>query len=86
MSDSPKPVRIGGVRIGGIEVDRAIRARVRADLSEPTGPVRLSRVDSFGEGGPWQISDADLVAPVLLNAEMNSRTYYALEASRRRIG
>ncbi len=68
------------VRVGGVEVDR--------DKALESATSYLSRRDRFGypaydafdgEGGPWRISDADLVAPVLLNATMNSRTYYALE-------
>jgi hypothetical protein len=71
------------IRIGGIEVDR--------DLALESARGYLSRRDRFGypaydsfasEGGPWRISDADFVAPVLLNAEMNSRTFYALEGIR----
>lgn len=74
------------VRIGGIEVDR--------DLALESARSYLSRRDRFGypaydsfgsEGGPWRVSDADLVAPVLLNAEMNSRTFYALEGIRQHL-
>ena len=82
MSDSPKPVRIGGVRIGGIEVDRELALESARTYLSRRDRFGYPAYDSFGEGGPWQISDADLVAPVLLNAEMNSRTYYALEAIR----
>ncbi len=78
MTDSSNAIRIGGV-----EVDR--------DLALESARGYLSRRDRFGypaydsfgsEGGPWQVSDADLVAPVLLNAEMNSRTFYALAGIR----
>jgi hypothetical protein len=71
------------LRIGGVAIDR--------ELALDSARTYLSRRDRFGypaydsfgsEGGPWLISDADFVAPVLLNAEMNSRTFYALEGIR----
>ena len=74
MSDSAKPIRIGG-----IEVDRGLALESARTYLSRRDRFGYPAYDSFGEGGPWQISDADIVAPVLLNAEMNSRTYYALE-------
>lgn len=71
------------IRIGGVEVEQA------SALESARG--YLTRRDRFGypaydgfssEGGPWRISDADLVAPVLLNAPVNSRVFYALESIR----
>lgn len=69
--------------IGGVPVD--------ADQALASAHSYLTRRDRFAypaydafstDGGWWRISDADLVAPVLLNAEMNSRVYYALEQLR----
>ncbi|MET3807491.1 hypothetical protein ABIB25_004517 [Nakamurella sp. UYEF19] len=78
MTESPSVLRIGGVEINrgsALESARSYLSR-RDRFGYPA-------YDSFGsEGGPWQISDADFVAPVLLNAEMNSRTFYALAAIR----
>ena len=71
------------LRIGGVAIDR--------ESALESARAYLSRRDRFGypaydsigsEGGPWLVSDADFVAPVLLNAEMNSRTFYALEGIR----
>jgi hypothetical protein len=71
------------VRIGGIEVDRALALESARGYLSRRDRFGYPAYDSFGsEGGPWRISDADLVAPVLLNAEMNSRTFYALEGIR----
>lgn len=72
-----------GVRIGGIFVDPAPALESARGYLSRRDRFGYPAYDSFGsEGGPWRISDADLVAPVLLNAEMNSRTFYALEALR----
>ena len=71
------------VRIGGIEVDRELALESARSYLSRRDRFGYPAYDSFGsEGGPWRISDADLVAPVLLNAEMNSRTFYALEGIR----
>lgn len=71
------------VRIGGVEVERALALQSASSYLNRRDRFGYPAYDSFGsEGGPWQISDADLVAPVLLNAEMNSRTFYALEGIR----
>ncbi len=78
MADSPTELRIGGVRI-----DRASALDSARGYLSRRDRFGYPAYDSFGsEGGPWKISDADFVAPVLLNAEMNSRTFYALEAIR----
>ena len=71
------------LRIGGVEIDRAqALVSARGYLSR-RNRFGYPAYDSFGsEGGPWKVSDADFVAPVLLNAAMNSRTFYALEAIR----
>ena len=75
---SPKPVRIGGV-----EVERELALESARSYLSRRDRFGYPAYDSFGsEGGPWRVSDADLVAPVLLNAEMNSRTFYALEGIR----
>lgn len=78
MTDAAKALRIGGVEIDhGLALESARSYLSRRDR------FGYPAYDSFGsEGGPWQISDADFVAPVLLNAEMNSRTFYALEGIR----
>ncbi len=78
MTDTVKALRIGGVEIDhGLALDSARSYLSRRDR------FGYPAYDSFGsEGGPWRVSDADFVAPVLLNAEMNSRTFYALEAIR----
>lgn len=66
--------------IGGVPVDQE-----QALASARTYLTRRDRFaypayDAFtSDGGWWRISDADLIAPVLLNAEMNTRVYYALE-------
>jgi len=71
------------VRIGGVEVERGLALESARSYLSRRDRFGYPAYDSFGsEGGPWQISDADLVAPVLLNAEMNSRTFYALEGIR----
>jgi hypothetical protein len=71
------------VRIGGVEVERELALDSASSYLSRRDRFGYPAYDSFGsEGGPWQISDADLVAPVLLNAEMNSRTFYALEGIR----
>ena len=71
------------VRIGGVEVERELALESASGYLSRRDRFGYPAYDSFGsEGGPWQISDADLVAPVLLNAEMNSRTFYALEGIR----
>jgi len=71
------------VRIGGVEVERELALESASSYLSRRDRFGYPAYDSFGsEGGPWQISDADLVAPVLLNAEMNSRTFYALEGIR----
>ena len=71
------------VRIGGVEVERELALQSASSYLSRRDRFGYPAYDSFGsEGGPWQISDADLVAPVLLNAEMNSRTFYALEGIR----
>lgn len=71
------------VRIGGIDVDRELALESARSYLSRRDRFGYPAYDSFGsEGGPWRISDADLVAPVLLNAEMNSRTFYALEGIR----
>ena len=78
MTDSP-----GVLRIGGVDVDRASALESARSYLRRRDRFGYPAYDSFGsEGGPWRISDADFVAPVLLNAEMNSRTFYALEAIR----
>ena len=71
------------LRIGGVAIDReSALESARAYLSR-RDRFGYPAYDSFGsEGGPWLVSDADFVAPVLLNAEMNSRTFYALEGIR----
>ncbi len=75
---TPQPVRIGG-----IEVDRELALESARSYLSRRDRFGYPAYDSFGsEGGPWRVSDADLVAPVLLNAEMNSRTFYALEGIR----
>ena len=78
MTDAGKALRIGGVEIDhGLALESARSYLSRRDR------FGYPAYDSFGsEGGPWQISDADFVAPVLLNAEMNSRTFYALDGIR----
>lgn len=71
------------LRIGGVEVDRTKALESARGYLSRRDRFGYPAYDSFGsEGGPWQISDADFVAPVLLNAEMSSRTFYALEAVR----
>src|SRR6478752_3512931 len=71
------------VRIGGIEVDRELALESARSYLSRRDRFGYPAYDSFGsEGGPWLVSDADFVAPVLLNAEMNSRTFYALEGIR----
>ena len=78
MTDSPSVLRVGGV-----EIDRALALDSAHSYLSRRDRFGYPAYDSFGsEGGPWQISDADFVAPVLLNAEMNSRTFYALAAIR----
>ena len=73
----------GALRIGGVRIDRAQALDSARSYLSRRDRFGYPAYDSFGsEGGPWQISDADFVAPVLLNAEMNSRTFYALEAIR----
>ncbi len=71
------------LRIGGVEIDRRLALESARGYLSRRDRFGYPAYDSFGsEGGPWRISDADFVAPVLLNAEMNSRTFYALEAIR----
>ncbi len=71
------------LRVGGVLVDREQAIRSAGDYLSRRDRFGYPAYDSFGpEGSPWLVSDADLVAPVLLNAEMNSRTFYALEAIR----
>jgi hypothetical protein len=71
------------LRVGGVEIDRASALESARSYLNRRDRFGYPAYDSFGsEGGPWRISDADFVAPVLLNAEMNSRTFYALEAVR----
>ncbi len=71
------------LRIGGVDVDRRSALESASSYLRRRDRFGYPAYDSFGsEGGPWRISDADFVAPVLLNAEMNSRTFYALEAIR----
>lgn len=78
MTDSP-----GVLRIGGVDIDRGSALESARSYLRRRDRFGYPAYDSFGsEGGPWRISDADFVAPVLLNAEMNSRTFYALEAIR----
>ena len=78
MSDNP-----GVLRIGGVDVDRGSALESARSYLRRRDRFGYPAYDSFGsEGGPWRISDADFVAPVLLNAEMNSRTFYALEGIR----
>ena len=78
MTRSPSALRIGGVVI-----DRSSALHSARGYLSRRDRFGYPAYDSFGsEGGPWQVSDADFVAPVLLNAEMNSRTFYALEAIR----
>lgn len=78
MTDSPKSLRIGGV-----ELDHTLAMESARSYLSRRDRFGYPAYDSFGsEGGPWKVSDADFVAPVLLNAEMNSRTFYALEAIR----
>ena len=71
------------LRIGGVEIDRGLALESARGYLSRRDRFGYPAYDSFGsEGGPWRISDADFVAPVLLNAEMNSRTFYALKAIR----
>lgn len=78
MTDSP-----GVLRIGGVDIDRGSALDSARSYLRRRDRFGYPAYDSFGsEGGPWRVSDADFVAPVLLNAEMNSRTFYALEAIR----
>jgi len=78
VGDSSTPIRIGG-----IEVDRGLALESARGYLSRRDRFGYPAYDSFAsEGGPWRISDADFVAPVLLNAEMNSRTFYALEGIR----
>lgn len=78
MSDTPELVRIGG-----LQVDRALALESARGYLSRRDRFGYPAYDSFGsEGGPWRVSDADFVAPVLLNAGMNSRTFYALEGIR----
>lgn len=71
------------LRIGGVRIDRTQALDSARSYLSRRDRFGYPAYDSFGsEGGPWRISDADFVAPVLLNAEMNSRTFYALEAVR----
>lgn len=78
MTDRP-----GVLRVGGVDVDRESALESASSYLRRRDRFGYPAYDSFGsEGGPWRISDADFVAPVLLNAEMNSRTFYALEAIR----
>lgn len=78
MTESP-----GVLRIGGVDIDRASALDSARGYLRRRDRFGYPAYDSFGsEGGPWRISDADFVAPVLLNAEMNSRTFYALDAIR----
>ncbi len=71
------------VRIGGVAVDRELALESARTYLSRRDRFGYPAYDSFGsEGGPWLVSDADFVAPVLLNAEMNSRTFYALEGIR----
>ena len=77
------PVTVSALKIGGVQVDRASALDSARSYLSRRDRFGYPAYDSFGsEGGPWQVSDADFVAPVLLNAEMNSRTFYALEAVR----
>ncbi len=78
MSDKPS-----GLRIGGVEIDPRLGLDSARSYLSRRDRYGYPAYDSFGSaGGPWRISDADFVAPVLLNAEMNSRTFYALKAIR----
>ncbi|MTD12649.1 hypothetical protein GIS00_01650 [Nakamurella sp. YIM 132087] len=71
------------VRIGGVGIDRALALDSARNYLSRRDRFAYPAYDAFASsGGPWRISDADLVAPVLLNAEMNSRVFYALEALR----
>lgn len=70
------------LRIGGVEIDRTRALDSASSYLRRRDRFGYPAYDSFGSDGPWLVSDADFVAPVLLNAEMNSRTFYALEAIR----
>ncbi|SDO73797.1 hypothetical protein SAMN04515671_1881 [Nakamurella panacisegetis] len=73
----------GVLKIGGVQIDRASALDSARSYLSRRDRFGYPAYDSFGsEGGPWRVADADFVAPVLLNAEMNSRTFYALEAVR----
>jgi hypothetical protein len=72
----------GVLRIGGVDVDRTSALDSARSYLQRRDRFGYPAYDSFGSDGPWRISDADIVAPVLLNAEMNSRTFYALDAIR----
>lgn len=73
---------LGVLRIGGVDVDRASALDSARGYLRRRDRFGYPAYDSFGADGPWRVGDADFVAPVLLNAEMNSRTFYALEAIR----
>src|SRR5690606_19803348 len=77
------PVTVSQLFIGGVPVDPAQALEAARTYLTRKDRFAYPAYDAFAtDGGWWRISDADLVAPVLLNAEMNSRVYYALEQVR----
>jgi hypothetical protein len=71
------------IRIGALIVDRGEALESAGRSLSRRARYAYPGYDAFAsDGGPFQVSDADLVAPVLLNAHMNSRIFYALQTLR----
>lgn len=71
------------VRVGGVVVDRETLLGAARSYLVQRGRFGYPAYDSFNSaGGPWRVSDGDFLAPVLLNAEVNSRAFYSLESIR----
>lgn len=81
--------RLEAVQVGAVSIPFSIAERwVREYTSESnktaTNPYSYPAYDLFEQerDDPYRLSDADLLAPVLLNVSISVRSYYGLQAAR----
>ena len=84
VGPSPDDIRIGGVRIPFATAQRWVSEYTCATNASSTNPYAYPAYDRYeGErNDPVRLTDADLLAPGLLNVPVKIRSYYGLQKVR----
>jgi Family of unknown function (DUF6308) len=80
----PEVVQVGGVPIPFAKAKDWVTKYTAAENVSAKRPYAYPAYDLYegGRNDPWHLSDADFLAPVLLNVPMKIRSYYGLQKIR----